>query len=98
MHDGAGPHRALIVKEWLEDNVPRMHHHPAQSPDLNPIEIVWSYIKDFVESKKPCNRDDLMELIEKGWDQLPNESINKYIDHLSTILPKIIENNGGNVA
>jgi len=98
MQDNAGAHRALIVKEWLEDHVPKRLHHPPQSPDLNPIEQVWGYMKDFVESRNPVSRDDLMELMLRAWDQLSTETINSYINHMSTVIPTVIANGGGNVA
>jgi transposase len=96
-HDNAPSHRALVVKEWLEDHVPKRLHFPPQSPDLNPIEQVWSYMKDFVESRNPVNREDLMELMLMAWDALPIVTINSYIDHLSVVMQKVIENDGGNV-
>ncbi|HRN71284.1 MAG TPA: hypothetical protein PLS49_08960, partial [Candidatus Woesebacteria bacterium] len=55
-------------------------HHPAQSPDLNPIELVWGYMKDFVEKKSPVDKNDLMELILNAWDSLSNDTINQYIN------------------
>ena len=86
MHDGAGPHRSLKVKDWIEDHVPKNLHHPAQSPDLNPIELVWGYMKDFVEKKSPVDKNDLMELILNAWDSLSNDTINQYIDNLSVVI------------
>ncbi len=32
---------------------------PAQSPDLNPIEHVWGYIKNAVSEAKPRNAEEL---------------------------------------
>ena len=97
MHDNAGAHRALMVKERLEDLVPKRLHYPAQSLDLNPIEQVWAYMKDYVESGGPVSREDLMELMLRAWDVLSNETINSYIDHLSIVMQKVIANDGGNV-
>lgn len=97
MHDGAGAHRLLKVKDWIDDNMPKTLRHPAQSPDLNPIELVWGFMKDFVEKRFPVDKNDLMELILMAWDSLPNNIINQYIDNLSIVMQKIIDNNGGNV-
>jgi len=54
-------------------------------------------MKDFVEKKSPVDKNDLMELILNAWDSLSNDTINQYIDNLSVVIQKIIENAGGNV-
>ena len=52
--DNAPYHKAYVVKEFLQDNVPKVLWHPAQFPDLNPIEMIWGIMKKFVKkSKKP---------------------------------------------
>ena len=43
MQDGAGPHRAQSITQWFHRNGAKvMKDFPAHSPDLNPIECVWS--------------------------------------------------------
>src|SRR5438046_4021005 len=45
MQDGASYHTAKMIKAYITKKGLRFMNHPAQSPDFNPIEHVWKYIK-----------------------------------------------------
>jgi len=49
---------------------------PSNSPDLNPIENLWSIVKTNVERRRPTNLDELRRHMVEEWDSIP-DSIGK---------------------
>ncbi|HRP38033.1 MAG TPA: transposase [Candidatus Dojkabacteria bacterium] len=48
------------IRRWLTWDI---KDHPPQSPDLNPIELVWAQLKKLVERKRPKNKEQLRAAI-----------------------------------
>jgi hypothetical protein len=69
---------------------------PASSPDINPIENVWSAMKDYIQRiVKPKKRDELVSGIRKFWESVSASQCSKYIDHIHRVIPHVILNRGG---
>lgn len=86
-----------------DDTTDFIFHHninhsksPAQSPDLNPIELVWNDMKQFLRlDVKPRNRDQMIGGIVFFWDNFVIvEYCNLKIDHLYRVRKRVIEVDG----
>ena len=53
------------VKKWLEEQEFRTMDWPAQSPDLNPIEHLWVFLK-----RKLLEHEHLFNGIHKLWERI----------------------------
>jgi transposase len=59
--DGAAIHRSQAVKAFLSERPSRIHLErlPAYSPQLNPVELVWSYLKGRLKNRAFTNLAEL---------------------------------------
>ena len=92
--DQAGAHRPKYIKDFLNENAYAIMNHPSNSPDLNPIEKVWSWMKRKTNFWGPTSKDELEYCIQSAWELLNTEKINHFIDHMYNIMPRIIESGG----
>ena len=98
LQDGAPCHRSKIVKSWFAERPEiKLIDWPGNSPDLNPIENVWSWMKNKLQDSKATNLPALQREITELWTlQMDN------IDYLKTLvesMPRRLEafiENGGN--
>ncbi len=61
--DLAPAHTAKGTKSWFNDHGVTVLDWPANSPDLNPIENIWSIVKRKMRDIRPNNADDLKAAI-----------------------------------
>jgi len=76
MDDNAPPHRSIRTNEYKELSGIRTLDWPARSPDLNPIENVWSWMKKVI--RKPTKLGEtlikLERLQENVWAEVPQKT------------------------
>ena len=92
--DGAPCHTAKKVKEWFADNYIILSDHPAQSPDLNPIEHVWCEIKRQLGSQRFISVAELNNQILEIWNNFPLESCVTLIESMENRVKAILAANG----
>ena len=68
---------------------------PANSPDFNPDENVFAWLKSFVEDMEPCDEQSLREAIMKAWDDFPDAMTETLVESMPRRLQQAIDLNGG---
>ena len=97
MHmDNAPWHRSAETMQFIEEREIIYHKTPAQSPDFNPIELVWHDLKRFICTDiKPQSAAELIAGIHVFWNTFVTvDYCNAKIDHLANVLPRAIELGG----
>ena len=93
--DNDPKHTNKYIQRYFEANGVNWWKSPAESPDLNPIELVWGSMKNFIRDKlKPKNLGELKEGIRKYWSTLTPEVCMRYIDHLQKVMPVVVQVEG----
>jgi hypothetical protein len=92
-HDGAPFHRAKVITKWIgEQNIYILG--PGNSPDLNPIENLWSILKRQVDKQKPTNSDKLQALIMQEWSAISQDVAQKLIDSMPGRIAEVLKKKG----
>ena len=94
MQDGDPAHRSRVVKRWLKDNHVPMLECNRNSPDLNPIENAWNYMKNKVHEAHSTNIQTLMEVLMKLWVPKYAEYFWEFAESIPNILHNVIKAKG----
>ena len=98
LEDGAPAHiKDYNIAEVLDNGFERIRLPPC-SPDLNPIEMVWNYIKVRVKSRIGWNYQDgaIRAIVVDEWENLSVDYINSLILSMPDRLAAVIAAEGGN--
>ena len=99
-HDNDPKHKAHIVTDYLENKQEELGMKvldwPSQSPDLNPIEHIWGYIKRKLKERvvKPQNLDQLYGHIQEEWGQIPQRVLNNLVESIPRRIQAVIKAKG----
>lgn len=86
VQDNSPIHNAKKVKVWLENNNITVLKWPAYSPDLNPIENLWSRMEYLMQNRKPKDSEELWQLVKSTFDEIVSDE--QYIKNLVHSMPK----------
>ncbi|KAI3376068.1 hypothetical protein L3Q82_016607 [Scortum barcoo] len=77
--DNDPKHTSKSTSEWLKRNKMKTLEWPSQSPDLNPIEMLWHDLKKAVHAQKPSNVAELQQFCKDKWAKIPPQRCKRLI-------------------
>ncbi|GFV65214.1 transposable element Tcb1 transposase [Trichonephila clavipes] len=95
--DNARPHVARIVQRFFVNYQIELFPWPARSPDLLPIENMWSMVAQQLTQITPpaATPDQLWQRVEAAWSAVPQEHIQSLFEAMPRRVAAAISNNGG---
>lgn len=80
--DNDPKHSSKLLKEFFVEAGINVMQWPSQSPDLNPIENLWSEVEKRLRAKRYRNTDELFEGIQAAWEAIPLDFCQKLVDSM----------------
>lgn len=85
----AGLAQALKKANWIA-NLP----HPAQSPDLNPMEGIWNILKQRVRRRNWESLDELKDILQDEWSKITMKEVRARILDMPRRCEELVETGG----
>ena len=97
--DNDPKHSSKLCKGYLENRKKRKDLKvmlwPAQSPDLNPIELLWDELHREVRKLLSKNTRELMENLKLCWRRISPETLRKLINRMPRVCKAVLKAKGG---
>ena len=92
--DNDPKHTAKINKQWFIDWEIPIIDWPSQSPDLNPIENLWSILDRKCANRTCKNELELFEDLKTEWYKLTPDTLTKLVDSMPSRIEACIKAGG----
>lgn len=93
-HDNDRKHTSRLVRDYLRTARVRVLAWPAKSPDLNPVENVWSLLTQKVHDESPNTVDELEAAILRASQSIDVNVFRHLVDSIPTRLQAVIDADG----
>jgi len=94
MHDNSPTFTARTVQDWIAWKKTPLIVMPPYSPDLNPIENLWSMLKPAVHRRGAKTVQELENAVHAEWDAVTPEYLYKIFEDMPVRCAKIIAADG----
>ena len=79
--DNCSVHTSKLVRETIEELKINAVFLPPYSPDFNPIELMWAYVKDILRKLKARTYDALISAIDTALSCVTSDLIFAWAEH-----------------
>ena len=95
--DNDPKHKSKRATKWFEDHNYDVMIWPAQSPDLNPIEHLWTHLKKKLAEyeEAPKGIQELWGRAEEEWNKIDEEICQNLIESMPRRIEAVVKAKGG---
>jgi transposase len=93
--DNAPCHKTALIRDWMVIHGIQIIPWPSCSPDLNPIEQVWSSMKRSIQGRHFKSKDELWNVLSELWLHFTNSFVLRFIDSMPRRVAAVIAAKGG---
>jgi len=92
--DNDPKHTSELVQDFLDERDIDVMQWPAQSPDLNPIENLWSILEIKTKARQPANEQELFEILQAAWEELDMHYLHNLVDSMPRRCAAVLKSRG----
>jgi len=92
--DNDPKHTATKNQEYLKNKNIQVLNWPSQSPDLNPIENLWSCMDREMKNRNPQNEDQLFAIVKERWESLTTDLLTSLVESMPRRCAAVIQSKG----
>lgn len=86
---------AGYLERKKESGVCDIMEWPPQSPDLNPIELLWEELDRRVRNLKPTSLPGLWNCLKEAWSNIEQQTLEKLVERMPKLCRAVIKAKGG---
>ena len=96
MQDNAPSHTSSETAAEFKARGIKLVPWPPYSPDLNPIESVWNWMKDYIQKNFPdkMSYDKLRAAVKEAWEAVPEDYLMELLDSMPARCQAVINAKG----
>ena len=84
--DNLSAHKSKTTQKLFADAGIELHYQPPYSPDFNPIELMWSKVKNSLRSAKARTQEQLYEAIAQALEQITSQDTQGFFRHCNVAI------------
>lgn len=93
--DNDPKHTAKKTKKFFTSSHIKLLDWPSQSPDLNPIENLWSILDRSVNKIGVTNKNNYFHALQRAWESLDSNHLHNLVESMPRRLAAVIKAKGG---
>lgn len=95
-NDNETKHTSKLVSKWLDNQKFEVLKWPPRSPDMNPIENFWSYLKRKLNTydRAPTSMQEFWDRVQIEWYKIPARNVQIFYESMPRRIAELKKSKG----